>query len=207
MVFTLIPLYLCVAAGSAWLLARRPAVQYGAAGVLVALVGVQALTAWNEAGRHRAFVDGLASRWSQGAAPHAFASPSEFRERAPGDRYSNGSYRHYVDEGGVPALSVAQRITASMPGPRDSNEVLLITLDGAVQRGNDTGSTQLVFFMRERGLPAALYDPTTQQIRGAGSSRPSYVVAENSRVAAAARRVLESEGRTVVMKEVRPPRQ
>lgn len=206
MIYTVIPLYLCVAAGAAWLLARRqPAMRYGAAGLLVVLVGAQAISAWAEVERHRAFVDDLVVRWSQGANPRSFEAPGEGRERAPGDLYSNGSYRYYIEVGGVPALALAQRIKATVAGPREPNEVVLISLDGAVQRGESTGSTQLVFFLRQLGLSAALYDATLQQIRGTGSGRPSYVIADNSR-AAAARRLLEADGRTVVVKEVRPTR-
>ena len=206
MIYTVIPLYLCVAAGAAWLLARRqPAMRYGAAGLLVVLVGAQAISAWAEVERHRAFVDDLVVRWSQGANPRSFEAPGEGRERAPGDLYSNGSYRYYIEVGGVPALALAQRIKATVAGPREPNEVVLISLDGAVQRGESTGSTQLVFFLRQLGLSAALYDATLQQIRGTGSGRPSYVIADNSR-AAAARLLLEADGRTVVVKEVRPTR-
>jgi len=207
MIYTVIPLYLCVAAGAAWLLARRqPAMRYGAAGLLVVLVGAQAISAWAEMERHRAFVDDLVVRWSQGANLRSFEAPGEGRERAPGDLYSNGSYRYYIEVGGVPALALAQRIKSTVAGPREPNEVVLISLDGAVQRGESTGSTQLVFFLRQVGLPAALYDSTLQQIRGAGPGRPSYVIADNSRAAAAARRLLEADGRTVVVREVRPSR-
>ena len=114
--------------------------------------------------------------------------------------------KYYVDVAGVPALAFAQRIKTTVAGPREPNEVVLLSLDGAVQRREATGSTQLVFFLRELGLSAALYDGTLQQIRGAGSGRPAYVVAENSRAAAAARRLLEADGRMVVVKEVKPPR-
>ncbi|HZO32523.1 MAG TPA: hypothetical protein VFH48_41785 [Chloroflexota bacterium] len=207
MIYTVIPLYLCVAAGAAWLLARRqPAMRYGAAGLLVVLVGAQAISAWAEMERHRAFVDDLVVRWSQGANLRSFEAPGEGRERAPGDLYSNGSYRYYIEVGGVPALALAQRIKSTVAGPREPNEVVLISLDGAVQRGESTGSTQLVFFLRQVGLPAALYDSTLQQIRGAGPGRPSCVIADNSRAAAAARRLLEADGRTVVVREVRPSR-
>ena len=106
----------------------------------------------------------------------------------------------------MPALALAQRIKSTVAGPRGPNEVVLISLDGAVQRGESTGSTQLVFFLRQLGLPAALYDSTLQQIRGTGPGRPSYVIADNSRAAAAARRLLEADGRTVVVREVRPSR-
>jgi hypothetical protein len=207
MIYTVIPLYLGVAAGAAWLLARQQrAARYAGAGLLAVLVVIQAVSARMEVERHRAFVNDLAERWTQGASLRSFEAPGEGRERAPGDRYSNGSYRYYVEIGGVPALALAQRIAATVPGPREPNEVVVLSLDGAVQRGESTGSTQLVFFLRQLGLPAALYDSALGRIRGAGFGLPSYVVADNSRATAAARRLLEADGRTVVVKEVKPPR-
>ena len=207
MIYTVIPLYLCIGAGAGWLLARRrPVVRFGAAVVVVVLVGVQAISAWTEVERHRAFVDDFVGRWSPGASPRSFEASWEGQERAPGDRLSNGSYRYYVEVGGIPALAAAQRVKATVQAPREPNEVVLVSLDGAVQRGDATASTQLVFFLRQLGVPAALYDPTTHRIRGAGFSRPAYVIAENSRAAVAARRLLEADGRTVVVKEFRPQR-
>ena len=198
MIYAVIPLYLCIAAGAAWLLARRrPAVRYGAAVVMIALVGAQVLSTWTEVERHRAFVDDLVGRWSPGVSPRLFEAPGEGRERAPGDRLSNGSYRYYVEVGGIPALAAARRVKATVPAPREPNEVVLISLDGAVHRQESTGATQLVFFLRQLGMPAALYEPETERIRGAGFSRPEYVVAENSRATAAARRLLEDAGYAV----------
>ena len=78
---------------------------------------------------------------------------------------------------------------------------MLVSLDGAVQRGDAYGPNLLVLFLRELGVPAALFDPTTQQLRGAGSARPSYVIAPNSTAATAARRLLEGDGLTMRTQE------
>ena len=115
---------------------------------------------------------------------------------------TNGSYRHYAEWGGVPALAVARRIMARIGEPVARNEVVLVELDGAIQRGDNAGPAKLVFFLRESGLSAALFDATTQRIRGAGPSRPELVIAENSRAAAAARRLLEADGLTVRTREL-----
>ena len=118
----------------------------------------------------------------------------------------NGSYRHYVGAGGVPALVAAHQIRARFSQPTDPNEVIVIALDGAVQRDDDTGPIKLVFFLRELGVSAALFDPATQQIRGAGFGRPSHIVATNEASLGAARRQLEAMGLRVRVREFKPPR-
>ena len=106
----------------------------------------------------------------------------------------------------MPALVAAHQVRSRFSVPTDPNEVIVVTLDGAVQRDDDAGPIKLVFFLRELGLEAALFDPSTQQIRGAGSARPTYVVATNEAGASAARRQLEGMGLRVRVREYKPPR-
>jgi hypothetical protein len=151
-------------------------------------------------------VDDLVRRWSPSMSMRELEADGERRTNSDGDRLTNGSYRYYVEVSGVPALAAAHRIKSRIAEPTGPNEVVLIQLDGPVQRGDDAGPVKLVFFLRELGLSAALFDPTTQQLRGAGFVRPSYVVATNAASAAAARRLLEGVGlnvRTLAMKPQR----
>jgi hypothetical protein len=205
MVYAVIPLYLCVAAGAGWLLAsRQPAARVAAAGLLLALLAIQATTLGAEVDRHRAFVDELVRRWTPGSGPDALLA-SVGRPTSPEDNeVTTGSYRYYVEEGGVPALAAARRLKAKLAEPPGAREVVLVQLDGPVQRGDPTGPIKLVFFLRELGVSAAFFDPTTRELRGAGLSRPSYVIAANNAAGAGARRLLEADGLTVRLRELKP---
>jgi hypothetical protein len=205
MIYTVIPLYLCVAAGAGWLLARRqPATRTVAVGLLLALLAFQATALGAEVERHQAFVDDLVRRWTPSSGVDGVLA-SIGRPGAPEDNeLTTGSYRYYVEVGGVPAMAAAQRLKAKLPEPASANEVVLVQLDGPVHRGDPTGPIKLVFFLRELGVPAALFDPTTQQLRGAGFARPSYVVAANNAAGAGARRLLEADGLTVRLRELKP---
>jgi hypothetical protein len=205
MLYGVVPLSLGVAAGAGWLLARRsPAVRYGAAGLLTVLLLIEAGAVWTEVGRHRAFVDDLAQRWTPSTELRQIAGPVDRGVRPDDELLSNGSYRYYLDEGGLPALAVARRLLARVPPPTEPNTVVLVQLDGPVQRNDPTGSVKLVVFLRELGVPAALFDPDTQRLRGAGSARPTYVIAANNTAGAGARRQLEAAGLTVRPRDFKP---
>jgi hypothetical protein len=205
MLFAAIPLSLCVAAGAGWLLARRrPAVRYGAAGLLAAVLAILAGQAGAEIVRHRAFVADFAQRWTPGADLRQFAGPVDRGVRPDDEVLSNGSYRYYVQEGGIAALAAAYRLRTRVPEPRTPNEVALIQLDGPVLRDDPSSAVKLVFFLRELGVPAAYFDPAMQRLRGAGWGHATYVIAPNGVAAAGARRQLEAAGLTVRQREYKP---
>jgi hypothetical protein len=210
MVYAVIPLYLCVAAGAGWLLAsRQVAARASAAGLLLALLAIQATTLGDEVSRHQSFVDDLVRRWAPGSGPGAGIDglmASIGQPASPEDNeVTTGSYRYYAEVGGVPALAAAERLKGKLgEQPVGSNEVVLVQLDGPVQKGDPTGPIKLVFFLRELGVSAALFDSTSQQLRGAGFSRPTYVIAANNAAGSGARRLLESEGLTVRLREHKP---
>lgn len=208
--YALLPLSLCVAAGVGWLLGRRsPIVRWGCVALCFAVLASQAITVRNEVGRHQAFVDDLVRRWSPGIGVRIFEGSSARRAISADEEFTsgvNGSYRHYLEAGGVPALVAAHQIRSRFPQSTDPSEATVIALNGAVQRDDDTGPVKLVFFLRELGVSAALFDPQLQRIRGAGPGRPSHVVATNEASAGAARRQLEALGLRVRVREYRPPR-
>lgn len=208
--YALLPLYLCVAAGAGWLLGRRsPLVRCGGVVLCVVVLVSQAIAVRSEVERHQAFVHDLVRRWSPGVHLRIFEGRDAQRALSAEDEWTNdlnGSYRHYVEVGGVPALVAAHQISARFPRPTDPNEAVVVALDGAVQRNDDMGPVRLVFFLRELGVSAALFDPEMQRIRGAGSGPPSHVVATNEASADAARRQLEERGLRVRVREYKPPR-
>ena len=207
MIYLAIPSYLCVAAGAAWLLARQgPVLRYGAAGLLAILLLIQVTMLGVEVSRHRAFMDALADRWTPTMSVRELEKPEDLQTNADGDRLTNGSYRYYVDWGGVLARGAAQRVKSRVEQPAGPRDVVVVQLDGPIQRGDDAAPLKLVFFLRELGMSAALFDPTTHQIRGSGYTRPSLVVATNAASAMAARRLLETAGLNVQVREVRPHR-
>jgi hypothetical protein len=205
MLYGVVPLSLCVAAGAGWLLARRaPAVRYGAAGLLAVVLAIQASQLWAEVTQHRAFVDDLAGRWSPGVSLQALAGPIDRWVNPRDELLTNGSYRYYLEEGGLPTLVAARRFKEKVPEPERPNEVVLVQLDGPVQRNDPAGLARLVFFLREIGVSAALFDPTMQQLRGSGAERPAFVLAGNNAAASGARRQLESMGLTVRARDFKP---
>jgi hypothetical protein len=205
MLFALVPLSLCVAAGAGWLLARQsPSVRYGATGLLVAALAILAGQLGAEVTRHRVFVADFAQRWTSTSDLRQFAGPVDRGVRPDDEVLSNGSYRYYVQEGGVAALAAAYRLHARIPAPTTPNEVALIQLDGPVVRDDPSSAVKLVFFLRELGVPAAYFDPALQRLRGAGWGHPTYVIALNGVAASGARRQLEAAGLTVRLREYKP---
>ena len=193
--YTVIPLYLCAAAGVGWLLEHRlQMVRRGAVGLLVALLVIQAWMLGAEIGRHRAFIADLAERWNPSLGVRVFEGPAERRVTQEDEYLMNGSYRQYVDAGAVPSLVGAQRIVSTAQGPEGPDEVVIVRLEGTIPGGEALGMPALVFYLHELGVPAAMFDARKEQIRGAGWRRPAYVLAVNDRAAREARDRLRRPG-------------
>ena len=198
--YTVIPLYLCAAAGVGWLLEHRlQMVRRGAVGLLVALLMIQAWMLGAEIGRHRAFIADLAERWHPSLGVRVFEGPAEQRVTQEDEYLMNGSYRQYVDAGAVPSLVGAQRIVSGAQGP-EAGRGGDRPLEGTIPGGEALGMPALVFYLHELGVPAAMFDARKEQIRGAGWRQPAYVLAVNDRAAREARDRLRAAGLNTVIR-------
>jgi hypothetical protein len=196
MFYLVIPLYLLAAAAAAWLVGHRARVIRLAGGAALALVvAAQVGSAVTEINRSNLFLDDLAHRWDPSSKLTLFRDNGVARTTPRFELMTNGSYQYYFLQ--LAPLAAAVRILDRAPVGGTDQDVVLVRLVGAVQPGDAYGPTRLVFYLRSLGASAALFDPTTSTMRGAGPLQPRYVVTDNPASAASAASLLSATGRTV----------
>jgi hypothetical protein len=196
MFYLVIPLYLLAAAAAAWLIGHRVRVirLAGTAALLLVLAAQVGSTA-TEIDRSNVFLNDLARRWDPSSKLSLFRDNGVARTTPGFELMTNGSYQYYFLQ--LAPLAAAVRILDRAPIGEPDQDIVLVRLIGAVQPGDANGSTRLVFYLRSLGASAALFDPTTSTLRGAGLLQPRYVVAESPESAASAAGMLSAAGHTV----------
>jgi hypothetical protein len=205
MFYLVIPLYLLVAAGAAWLISREARmVRVAGSAALVLVVTAQVASAAAEINRSTKFLNDLSRRWQPSSPMMLFRDDGAAFATQDSELLTNGNYQHYFSQ--VAPLAAATRILDRAPVDSTGDDVVIVELLGEVQPGYVNGPTRLVFYLRSLGASAALYDPTAGRLRGAGLAQPRYVVVEGRESAAAAAEVLTAAGRTVRVVDFRWPR-
>ncbi|MBV9577859.1 MAG: hypothetical protein JO057_04635, partial [Chloroflexi bacterium] len=198
--YLLIPLYLLASRATAWLIGHRAqAVQIGGCVLVLVVVAAQALGMISEIQRHDAFLEDLARRWQPHSELTLFRDNGVALSTHESELQTNGSYQYYFLQ--LAPLSAAVRILDRVPIGSSRPYVVIVRVIGPVQPGTVGGATRLVFYLRSLGASAALFDPSTQTLRGTGwlhgPAEPAYVVADGPDAAAAAARVLSEQDRNV----------
>jgi hypothetical protein len=196
MFYLVIPLYLLVAVGAAWLISREARmVQVAGSTALVLVVTAQVASAEFEINRSNEFLNDLSRRW-QPSSPKTFFRADEAAYTTDSfELLTNGNYQYYFWE--VAPLAAATRILDRVPVGSTGQDIVIVELLGEVQPGYVNGPTRLVFYLRSLGASAALFDPTDGRLRGAGIAQPQYVVTEGPESAATVAKLLNDAGRTV----------